>query len=102
MATSEPIQDKKPIHKLENMADLAQLTREEREYYHIDLDTYRTNLAVLEHERNEGFAEGYAEGRAEARAEVRKAMIRALKENGVSVSLIADILDIPESETEEL
>lgn len=98
MATSEPIQDKKPIHKLENMADLAQLTREEREYYHIDLDTYRTNLAVLEHERNEG----YAEGRAEARAEVRKAMIRALKENGVSVSLIADILDIPESETEEL
>lgn len=98
MATSEPIQDKKPIHKLENMADLAQLTREEREHYHIDLDTYRTNLAVLEHERNEG----YAEGRAEARAEVRKAMIRALKENGVSVSLIADILDIPESETEEL
>ena len=59
MNTTVPFQTQKPIfNRLESIADMARLTREEREYYHVSLDSYRTNLAVMDHERNEGRAEG--------------------------------------------
>lgn len=55
MNTALPFQTEKPIfRKVESIADMALLTRDEREYYHISLDSFRTNLAVMEHERNEG------------------------------------------------
>lgn len=95
MNTTVPFQAQKPIfHKLENIADMAQLTREEREHYHISLDSFRTNLAVMEHERNEG--------RNEGRAEERLANARALKLNGVPISIISHSLGIPEKDIEEL
>ena len=103
MNTTVPFQAQKPIfHKLVNIADMAQLTREEREHYHISLDSFRTNLAVMEHERNEGRAEGRVEGRAEGRAEERLANARALKLNGVPVSIISRSLGISEKDIEEL
>ena len=72
MNTTVPFQTQKPIfNRLESIADMARLTREEREHYHISLDSYRTNLAVMDHERNEGRAEGRAEGREEGREEGR-------------------------------
>ena len=72
MRTSIPFQQKMPVfHKLENIADMAVLTDEKRDYYHISLDSYRTNMAVMEHERNEGREEGFAQGRAKGRAEGR-------------------------------
>ena len=72
MRTSIPFQQKMPVfHKLENIANMAVLTDEERDYYHISLDSYRTNMAVMEHERNEGREEGFAQGRAKGRAEGR-------------------------------
>jgi predicted transposase/invertase (TIGR01784 family) len=68
MNTTVPFQTQKPIfHKLENIADMAQLTREERDYYNISLDAFRTNLAVMDHERNVGRKEGRLEGRLEGR-----------------------------------
>lgn len=70
MNTFVPFQTQKPIfHNLENIADMAKLTREERDYYHVSLDAFRTNLAVMYHERNEGRAEGLAEGEKKGRAE---------------------------------
>jgi len=48
MSTGLPFQTQKPIfHKLENIADMAKLTREELEHYHISLDSYRTNMAAM-------------------------------------------------------
>ena len=72
MKTQIPFQEQKPIfHKLENIADMAALTPEERDFYQISLDSFRTNMAVMEHERNEGRAEGRAKGLEEGRAEGR-------------------------------
>lgn len=72
MTNEIPFQREKPIfHKLENIADMAVLTHEEREYYNISLDSYRTNMAVMAHERNQGRREGLAKGLAEGLAEGR-------------------------------
>lgn len=103
MNTTVPFQAEKPIfHKLENIADMAQLTREEREYYHISLDSYRTNMACMEHERDEGRAEGRAEGLAEGRAEgfakgIEQANIKTIKRlsaKGMTPGEIAEMLDL--------
>lgn len=103
MNTTVPFQAQKPIfHKLENIADMAQLTREEREHYHISLDSFRTNLAVMEHERNEGRNEGRVEGRAEGRVEERLEIIQTMMSKGMSIRAISDLLDIPEKDIEEL
>ena len=86
MTNEIPFQREKPIfHKLENIADMAVLTREERDYYNISLDSYRTNMAVMEHERNQGRAEGRAEGRAD--------MILKLSQK-LDCKQIADLLDL--------
>lgn len=91
MNTTVPFQAQKPIfHKLENIADMAQLTREEREHYHISLDSFRTNLAVMEHERNEG------------RTEERLTIVKTMMSKGMSIRAISDLLDIPEKDIEEL
>lgn len=111
MNTVVPFQAQKPIfHKLENVADMAQLTREERDYYHVSLDAFRTNLAVMDHERNEGRAEGRAEGLVEGRAEglaegERKATLAnalSLKLNGVPTDIIAKSLGLTIEEVERL
>jgi predicted transposase/invertase (TIGR01784 family) len=63
MHTTVPFQTQKPIfHKLENIADMAKLTREERDFYHVSLDAFRTNLAVMDHEHNKGVKEGHEKG----------------------------------------
>lgn len=91
MNTTVPFQAQKPIfHKLENIADMAKLTREEREFYHVSLDSLRTNLAVMEHERNEGRAEGRAEG--ERSSNIKH--IKRFKSKGKSAEEIADLLDL--------
>lgn len=90
MNTAVPFQTQKPIfHKLENIADLAKLTREERDYYHVSLDSFRTNLAVMDHERNVGRAEGRAEGRVEERTFI----IEKLRTRGFSDEEIRDMLN---------
>ena len=45
--------------------------------------------------RQEGLREGRAEGRAEGREEARLEAAKSLKENGVSVDVIAKSLTLP-------
>lgn len=86
MNNNVPFQTQKPIfHKLENIADMAKLTREERDYYHVSLDAFRTNLAVMDHERNEG--------RAEGRAEERTFIIEKLRMKGMTDEEIRTLLN---------
>ncbi len=103
MNTTVPFQAQKPIfHKLENVADMAKLTREERDFYHVSLDAFRTNLAVMDHERNEGRREGRMEGLMEGRKEATLANALILKNNGVPVDIIAKSLGLPIEEIENL
>lgn len=104
MNTAVPFQAQKPIfHKLENIADMAQLTREERNYYHVSLDAFRTNLAVMDHERNVGRAEGREEGRAEGDRNRQISTATALKQMGVlSIDQIAAATGLSKDEIQTL
>ncbi len=111
MNTAVPFQAQKPIfHKLENIADMAQLTREERDFYHVSLDSFRTNMAVMEHERNEGRAEGRVEGLAEGIAEglakgMEKGILKTaqnLKSMGLSFEQISQATGLSVEEIEKL
>ena len=81
------------FQKLAEIADVSSLTKEERLYYDVALRKYRDTLCVLESAeqrglkrgREEGLAKGLAKGRAEGRLEIA----RNMKENGLSVDLIA-------------
>ena len=73
MKTNIPFQQQQPVfEKVGNIAELVRMTPEELKQYHISIDTYRTNLAVMQNERAEGREEGRAEGREEGRAEGRE------------------------------
>ena len=101
------------FQKLAEIADVSSLTKEERLHYDEALRKYRDTLCVLEgaelrgEKRGEakglakglakgreeglakGRAEGLAEGRTKGRAEERIEIARNMKENGLSVDLIA-------------
>lgn len=57
--------------KLEQIADVASLSRQERMKYDVGLRKYRDTLSVLEGAKLDGLAEGRAEGRAQGIAEGR-------------------------------
>lgn len=57
------------FQRLEQIADVASLTRQERMKYDEGLRKYRDTLSVLEGAREDGWAEGRAAGHAEGRAE---------------------------------
>ena len=101
------------FQKLAEIADVSSLTKEERLHYDEALRKYRDTLCVLEGAeqrglkrghaeglakglakgREEGLAKGLAKGReeglAKGRAEERIEIARNMKENGLSVDLIA-------------
>lgn len=72
-----PFKARKAVfEKLEEIADVAALSKEERQKYESSQDVYRTHLAVLAAaeedlriSREQGLAEGKAEGLAEGKAE---------------------------------
>ena len=111
MTKNIPFQHEQPIFgKVGNIAELIHMTAEERQKYNISIDTYRTNLAVMQNERAEGWAEGHAEGRAEGRAEGeaidmqkgerQKALsiAQSLKAIGMSPSQIAQLTGLDEAD----
>ncbi len=107
--------------KLEEIADVSKLSREEREKYDVGLRKYRDTISVLEGAHMDGFAEGRAEGeasglklglakglkrglaegeakglergRAEARAE-KKMIARAMLAEGMNLNRIAMIMGL--------
>ena len=77
------------FQKLAEIADVSSLTKEERLHYDEALRKYRDTLCVLESAEQRGLKKGRAEGLAKGRAEGRLEIARNMKENGLSVDLIA-------------
>ena len=71
--------------RLEQIADVASLSRQERMKYDVGLRKYRDTLSVLEGAKQDGLAEGRAEGRAEE----KKAIARNLLTMGLTVEQVA-------------
>ena len=102
MKTNIPFQQQPVFEKVGNIAERGRMTPEELKQYHISIDTYRTNLAVMQNERAEGREEGRAEGREEGLAEglekLKTATLNIAKQlipTGMSAEQIAAITSLP-------
>ena len=81
------------FQKLEEIVDIASLTREERMMYDESLKVYRDNLAVQEFSIREGMEKGMEkglkEGMKKGKAERSVEIARSLKAEGIPAGIIA-------------
>ena len=84
--------------KLSEIAEVASLSKEEREQYDESLRHYRDTLVVMEGQYLEGEKKGFEKGRAEERI----VNARNLKRNGVPVDIIVKSLGLTEEEIDQL
>ncbi|WP_337626069.1 hypothetical protein [Phocaeicola sp.] len=91
-----PFKARKAVfEKLEQIVDIAAMSKEDRMKYDESIKVYRDQLAMMEYERQRGFTEGYAEGLAEGEAEERLKNARGMKAAGIAPDLIAQITGLP-------
>ncbi len=107
MNTPLPYQEEQPVfNKMAGLADLLNLSEEERDKYFSSLDAYRTHISVLKNERAEGVEEGYIKGRKkgieegivigreEERNNLDKKYIGSMFSRGMNAAEIAKLLDL--------
>lgn len=94
-----PFQARKSVfQKLEQIVDIASLSKEERELYDESIKVYRDNLAVRAYAVAEGRAEGRAEGLAEGCAEGEhmrnRQIVCEMAKRGFDMDMIASITNL--------
>ena len=89
---------KAAFEKLEQITDIAALSKEERLKYDESIKVYRDIKATLAYSKKEGYEDGIAKGREQGRMEVASRM----KNKGMSIELISEITQIPIEELEHL
>ena len=102
---------KAAFKRIEQITDIAALSKEDREKYDESIRIYRDTLAVMECERekgwNEGYAEGFEIGRAEALFEVgvmeeRIKNARSMKSLGLGADVISQVTGLSAADIEAL
>lgn len=103
MNTPIPFQLQQPIFgKVGDISELVNMTVEDRTRYNVSLDTYRTNLSVMQNERAEGRAEGLSQGRAEGLAEGILKSAHQLIAAGFDKPTVISVLGLTPEQAEEL
>ena len=122
-----PFKARKAVfEKLEQIVDIAAMSKEDRMKYDESIKVYRDQLAMMEYERQKGKAEGFAEGKAEGEAtgfakgkaegiaegfakgiaegeaKLRLKNARGMKAAGIAPDLIAQITGLPLETVERL
>ena len=102
-----PFKARKAVfEKLEQIVDIAAMSKEDRMKYDESIKVYRDQLVTMEYERQRGFTEGYAEGFAkgiaEGEAKLRLKKARDMKAAGIAPDLIAQIMELPLETVERL
>ena len=91
-----PFKARKAVfEKLEQIVDIAAMSKEDRMKYDESIKVYRDQLAMMEYERQKGKAEGKAEGREEGKEAERLKNARGMKAVGIAPDLIAQITGLP-------
>lgn len=115
-----PFKARKAVfEKLEQIVDIAAMSKEDRMKYDESIKVYRDQLVTMEYERQKGKAEGFAEGKAEGEAtgfakgkaegiaegfakgiaegeaKLRLKNARGMKAAGIAPDLIAQITGLP-------
>lgn len=86
------------FQRLAKVAEVRNLTKEERMQYDASLKHYRDSLNVMRGAIEEGLIRGRTEGRAEGRAEERAEVARKLKVMGMSLKDIMQATGMTEEE----
>ncbi len=90
-----PFKARKAVfEKLEDIVDVASLSKEEQERYQNSVNVYRTNLCVLDAAEKEGIEKG--------KAEERLNNARKMKEAGIACTLISQITGLTTEEVAAL
>lgn len=94
-----PFKARKAVfEKLEEVADVASLSKEERRRYENSVNVYRTNLCVLDAAEQEGMEKGLKKGREEGAKEKSLSIARSLKELNTSIDVIVKSTGLSEEE----
>jgi len=88
--------------KLEEIADLTQLSREDRMKYDKALKVYRDNYAVMECARKEGRDEGITEGMEKGMKTKATSIARNLKSMGLTIEQISQATGLSNEDIEKL
>ena len=92
-----------PVFKgLKTAAEIANMSRKERESYIMEFDAYRTDLAAWDYAQKESRAEGHAEGRAEGERITKLSIALNLKSLNVPIDKIVAATGLTPSEIEKL
>ena len=98
-----PFKARKAVfEKLEQIVDIAAMSKEDRMKYDESIKVYRDQLVTMEYERQKGKAEGFAEGREEGKEAERLRNARGMKAAGIAPDLIAQITGLPLETVERL
>lgn len=98
-----PFKARKAVfEKLENIVDIAALSKEERIKYDESIKIYRDNLVTREYSEQKGRAEGRIEGRAEGRAQERMDIARSMIAENIPIKTIIKITKLTEEEINKL
>ena len=96
--------------KLEEIVDIASLSKEDRDKYDESIKIYRDNLVTMEYAVEKGRAEGRAEGIIEGRAEgqiagekkKQKEIAKVMKKKGFAANDIAELTGLSIEEVDTL
>ncbi len=92
--------------KVEDIVDIASMSKEDRIRYDESIKVYRDRLAIMEFERMkgkaEGIAEGMAQGKAEGMAEGKEEIARNLKQMGMDVQTIVQATGLDQEVIDKL
>ncbi len=88
--------------RLEQIADVASLSRQERMKYDVGLRKYRDTLSVLEGAKQDGMAQGMAQGRAEGIQNEKAETAKRLSAIGMDINTIAIATGLSEKEVETI
>lgn len=87
-----PFKARKAVfEKLEQIVDIASLSREERIKYDESIKVYRDNLVTLDFALTKGYRQGLEKGMEKGRAEANRENALKLKEQGVSSEIISRV-----------
>ena len=84
--------------RLEGVASYAALGESERRAYDADLKAYRDMMGQLEYARESSLRRGREEGREEEKIKI----VKSMADNGLSISLISEIVGLPQSRIKEI
>ena len=98
-----PFKARKAVfEKLEQIVDIAAMSKEDRMKYDESIKVYRDKLAVTAYAEEKGRAEGLAEGMEKGQEEERLKNARGMKAAGIATDLIAQITGLSPEAVEQL